>query len=128
MPKVGRKKFEYTKKGEDEAEAYAKKHGRKVKRKKKPGYTVESVVRKVVTRLQEVAFGTTTASTKQRLGGVHDQTLVKPEGMRQRTQMRNIQRKVRDERLARENPTTRRRAAEMARRGTPTGRRGIPTR
>jgi hypothetical protein len=37
MPKVGKKKFSYTKKGKSKAKAYAKKVGKKVKSKKK-GY------------------------------------------------------------------------------------------
>jgi hypothetical protein len=35
MPKVGAKKFSYTKKGKTAAKAYAKKTGKKVKRKTK---------------------------------------------------------------------------------------------
>ena len=34
MPKVGKKKFPYTKKGKKEAKEYAKKKKKKVKRKK----------------------------------------------------------------------------------------------
>ncbi len=34
MPKVGKKKFPYTKKGKKEAKKYAKKKKKKVKRKK----------------------------------------------------------------------------------------------
>ena len=35
MPKVGKKKFAYTKKGKKAAKAYAKKRGKKVAKKKK---------------------------------------------------------------------------------------------
>ena len=35
MPKVGKKKFSYTKKGKAKAKAYAKKAGKKVKRTSK---------------------------------------------------------------------------------------------
>lgn len=35
MPTVGKKKFSYTKKGEEAAKKYAKKTGKKVKSKKK---------------------------------------------------------------------------------------------
>ena len=35
MPRVGRKKFSYTKKGKEAAKKYAKKKGKKVKSKKK---------------------------------------------------------------------------------------------
>ena len=35
MPKVGKKKFSYTKKGKAKAKAYAKKTGKKIKSKKK---------------------------------------------------------------------------------------------
>ena len=38
MPKVGTKKFPYTKKGKQKAKAYAKKTGKKVKKAKKIGY------------------------------------------------------------------------------------------
>lgn len=35
MPRVGKKKFAYTKKGKKKAKAYAKKKGKKVRYKKK---------------------------------------------------------------------------------------------
>ena len=38
MPKVGKKKFAYSKKGKAAAKAYAKKTGKKVTKKKKKGY------------------------------------------------------------------------------------------
>lgn len=37
MPKVGKKKFPYTEKGEKEAKKYAKKTGKKMKVSKKKG-------------------------------------------------------------------------------------------
>ena len=38
MPSVGRKKFSYTKKGKTAAKKYAKKTGKKVKKRKRRSY------------------------------------------------------------------------------------------
>ena len=125
MPNVGRKKFKYTKKGKDEAEAYAKKHGRKVNRKKNPGYTFESTVNSVLNKLNEFV---SSERVKRAEGARANQMDVPREGETPETRWLRYQRRAKEAEAARANPTTRRIAAQMARRGTPTGRRGTPRR